>query len=339
MLQYKIPQNVGIEDKIVGPLTLRQLIIIAVGAGTSYVLFALLSKAYEMNAIEYVVIALPALFAVASALIRINDISLPKFILLTLEYNIKPRRRHWDHLGIAQWIDADIEEKKELPVQTPGNVKSKSINLNELSQILDSGGFAHVQVKDYPDIDRAEDSDLITQAFFGNKPSDTSHMYWRSYKHDRGERLKLLAKLPPTQLKKPEPGPKAVTTTAAQPQTAAKEILLITPPPAQTKPTTVPVPVSVSRPASAIAPAATQIFSLPETHKKRRRKKKNKGVFPPARPDFAVNTIVKKEPIQLIPKTPSPDRPSSFPQSPKKDKMGEFEFRELEKGEIEINLD
>lgn len=30
-MQYKIPQNVQIEDKIVGPLTLKQLIICGVG--------------------------------------------------------------------------------------------------------------------------------------------------------------------------------------------------------------------------------------------------------------------------------------------------------------------
>ena len=75
-MQYKIPQNVGIEDKIVGPLTLRQLIIISVGVGISYVLFALLSKVYELNFLEYIIIAIPMLLAVAFALIKINDNSI-----------------------------------------------------------------------------------------------------------------------------------------------------------------------------------------------------------------------------------------------------------------------
>ena len=34
----KIPQNVYIEDRIVGPLTLRQTLIMAIGGGFSYAL-------------------------------------------------------------------------------------------------------------------------------------------------------------------------------------------------------------------------------------------------------------------------------------------------------------
>ena len=46
MLQYKIPQDIGIEDKIVGPFSLRQLLIVAVGGGISYAIFAISSRLY-----------------------------------------------------------------------------------------------------------------------------------------------------------------------------------------------------------------------------------------------------------------------------------------------------
>ena len=38
-MQYKIPQNVQIEDKIVGPLTLKQLGILGFGGATAYLPF------------------------------------------------------------------------------------------------------------------------------------------------------------------------------------------------------------------------------------------------------------------------------------------------------------
>ncbi|GEM_PF-598478 len=321
MLQYKIPQNVGIEDRIVGPLTLRQLIILAVGAGVSYVLFLIAGKAYELNLIEYIVIALPALLSAAAALIRINDLSFSKFVLLTLEYNIKPKTRRWDHRAIAPWIGLELGETvkpSEPAAETPG--KRAGVNLGELSLILDSGGFKSTAPV-HPDIDQADDQDLVTQAFFGQKQDPTGNMYWRAAKHDRGNRLKLLAELPATAVKKPAPIP-----VVAAPAMVPKP--LVTPAPR-------PQPVPQAQPPAAPAALAPK--------KKRRRKRKNRGAEM-ARPDLAVNTINKAQPIQFMPK-PAPSAPPPTSGGPKaaapktqKTQGGEFEFKELEKGEIEINL-
>ncbi|MFH0820560.1 MAG: PrgI family protein [Candidatus Peregrinibacteria bacterium] len=338
MLQYKIPQNVGIEDKIVGPLTLRQLIIVSVGCGISYTFFTLLGKMYDLNIIEYFVIALPALVAVAAALIRINDIPLPKFVLLGLEYNIKPRRRHWDHQGIAAWIDLGTQEEKSTS-QTEVAEKDKraGLNLNELSRILDSGGFSHVEVKNHPDLDKANDGDLIAEAFFGHKPNETENMYWRSVKRDpRGKRLTLLAKLPTTSIKKVMPAP-------------------VSPVMAPIKPAVIkPAPSPVTPLLQSPAPMAKE--GQPGSGKKRRRKRKKKNAS--AHPDTAINAINKAQPVQFVPKpvsqTPAPQEPRKVQPKPnvpsaaatrssdgqkKTEKKGEFEFTELERGEIEINLD
>lgn len=201
MLQYKIPQNVGLADKIVGPLTLRQLIIVAAGAGTSYVLFAILNKLYELNILEYIVIVLPVLIAVAAALIKIKDISLPRYALLTLEFAIKPKRRLWDHRGIAALVAPDLREKKtEKKAIKEAEKKRGAVNLDELSQVLDSGGFEHVETIEHKDIDSASDEDLMAEAFFGHKKetSETKNMYWRANRHDHGKRLELLDRLPRT---------------------------------------------------------------------------------------------------------------------------------------------
>ena len=49
MLQYKIPQDVQREDTIIGPITMRQLIICAIGGGIAYTLYMILSKSYYMS--------------------------------------------------------------------------------------------------------------------------------------------------------------------------------------------------------------------------------------------------------------------------------------------------
>lgn len=330
MLQYKIPQNVGIEDRIVGPLTLRQLIILAIGAGVSYVLFLIAGKAYELNLVEYGVIALPALFSAAAALIRINDLSFSKFVLLTLEYNIKPKSRRWDHRAIAPWIGLElVETAKSTEPQAKAAEKGAGVNLSELSLILDSGGFKSATPA-HPDIDQVEDQDLVTQAFFGQKQDPTGNMYWRAAKHDRGKRLKLLAELPATSVKKPIVATLPAAVTA--PATPARALAPIKPAPLQA----VAVPV-VPKP---VMPSSTPVAANPL--KKRRRKKKNRNAGM-ARPDLAVNTIHKSQPVQFMPKPAPSSPPAPTPKKPappqaSKSKEGEFEFKELEKGEIEINL-
>lgn len=213
MLQYKIPQNIGIEDKIVGPFSLRQLIILAIGGGISYVIFAITSKLYELNFIEYFVMALPAVFALLLAVVKIHNVSFGKYILLVLEFALKPKKRMWDHRGIVNLVDPDLTDKtaaKKMAAATEEDTK-KDVNVSDLSSVLDSGGFEHVQKVQHKDIDEATDDDLITEAYFGHKreQSQTENMYWRT-KDMQKKKLDLLAKVPAA--KKAEP----VTATAVQ---------------------------------------------------------------------------------------------------------------------------
>jgi hypothetical protein len=92
----KIPQNVYIEDRIVGPLTLRQIVIVGIGGGFSYALWAMLNKAYGGISLPLTVMVwLPAGVAAAFAFVKVNDLSLTKLCLLLLERMNKPMVRTW----------------------------------------------------------------------------------------------------------------------------------------------------------------------------------------------------------------------------------------------------
>ncbi len=290
MLQYKIPQNVGIEDKIVGPLSLRQLLILAAGCGISYLLFAVLNKIYELNVLEYAVIALPALASAAAALIRINDMSFTRFLLTLMEFSIKPRRRMWDHRAVAPLVLVTMEEEKPEKTEAAAPAK-KPVNLEALSRVLDSGGFEHVSAPSIRDIDEAKDDDLVTQAFFGTDSKEKIPMYWRT-KESHKARLALMA---------------------------AK----------QAEPVLVPASGGASTP-EGISTA---------------RKRNKKPLPPPARPGTRVDSTVKNQPVSYVPHqrpaepaSPLSDAMNSLPEE-KTPSSGEFEFKELQKGEIEINLD
>ena len=327
-MQYKIPQNVGIEDKIVGPLTLRQLIILAVGVGVSYVLFSILSRLYELNILEYIIIALPALLGAAFALVRINDVSLTKFILMFLEFSVKPKKRLWDHRGIVSTIAPELTrgKKEEEEKDALSKKAKKASNLKELTQVLDSGGFEHVEEVEHTDMDQTTDDDLVTQAYFGHKKGDskTENMYWRT-KESHKKRLNLFAKLPVTKLKK---GTKET-------EIAKKEIAKAKEEAEQFKQES----VSKEVPRTMASVPAEQ--PMTEAKPKKNPRKRKRKIPQPIRKNNNVNTTNKNKPAQYIPKQKPPEAKSAPKAKSEADKAkgGEFKFEELKKGEIEINLD
>ena len=98
----KIPQNVYVEDRIIGPVTLKQLIITGIGAGISYMLFATVTKAGVTDLTVRVLTWIPAVIAAAFAFLKINDLSLFNIILLIIEGMNKPSVRTWSpHSGLS----------------------------------------------------------------------------------------------------------------------------------------------------------------------------------------------------------------------------------------------
>ncbi len=67
-MQFKVPQFIDIEDKVFGPLTFKQFVYIAGGAGLAYLAWHFLP-----TIIAIVVAPAIAIFAVALAFMKYND--------------------------------------------------------------------------------------------------------------------------------------------------------------------------------------------------------------------------------------------------------------------------
>ena len=141
----KIPQNVRVEDKIIGPLSLKQIIIIAIGGGLSYVLFTMIQKSMgTVPSVAHLFIWIPAIITTAFAVVRVNDIPLTRYFLLILEGMSKPRVRVWQpRTGVLTLpTRASITKKKKKNVEekeVKKEVKS-DVRLEELSIVLDREG-------------------------------------------------------------------------------------------------------------------------------------------------------------------------------------------------------
>ncbi|HLD08229.1 MAG TPA: PrgI family protein [Candidatus Peribacterales bacterium] len=139
----KIPQNVRVEDKLIGPLSLRQIIMIALGGGTSYALFGMISKAYgSIPLVAHVFIWWPLILCAAFAVVRINDIPLTRYSLLAFELMIKPRRRVFQPrrgLSTVSRDGATSKKSKKIPEEKPVAAKKNALRIGDLSALLDQG--------------------------------------------------------------------------------------------------------------------------------------------------------------------------------------------------------
>lgn len=140
-MQYKIPQNVQVEDKIVGPLTLKQLIILGVGGGFTYALYTILVKKYYMEV--WLPAILPSgLLTLAIAFLSINGIPFFKWVFLVLVHLKNPRVRSFS-LGKADLFEATLFRKADADKQISGLKEAgekkdrddRDLTLKDLSQI------------------------------------------------------------------------------------------------------------------------------------------------------------------------------------------------------------
>ncbi len=149
----KIPQNVYIEDRIIGPVTLRQIIIIAIGGGFSYIIFGSLQKALGTVPIPLAIIAwIPAAIAAIFAMVKVNDLSITRILLLLLESTQKPSKRTWaprTGISINFRTNAKVVEEKSAKKSATETVRPEA-QLKELSSAMDTFWKPEVSATDAP---------------------------------------------------------------------------------------------------------------------------------------------------------------------------------------------
>ncbi len=97
----KIPQNVQIEDRVIGPISLRQIILMLIGGGISYMIFSVVSQTGTTSLVPKVLSWIPLFITVLFAFIKVHDVSLLRMCLLMVERSIKsPTRVYGPRKGI-----------------------------------------------------------------------------------------------------------------------------------------------------------------------------------------------------------------------------------------------
>jgi len=135
-MEYQVPQFIEVEDKIIGPLTLRQFIYIAGTAGLCVVFFFYVSIIYA------VLLSIPVVALGASlAFYKINGKPFIEVLEAGFNYLIGAKFFLWKHKEtslkertVAAATAAEAEKAAQVPLGTPKLTRGK---LSELAWSLD----------------------------------------------------------------------------------------------------------------------------------------------------------------------------------------------------------
>jgi len=136
MQQFQVPQFIDVEDKLFGPLTIKQFVYVAGGAGMIYLYLELLPQAVAF------ILGLPTgALALALAFKKINGQPFIKIIQAFISHAFSERMYLWqkDYSAKRQVAEKKVEPKKTEPSQKPnGNLQQLSWSLNVLDNSKDN---------------------------------------------------------------------------------------------------------------------------------------------------------------------------------------------------------
>ncbi len=134
MQQFTVPQFIDVESKIIGPLTVRQFMVI-LGA---FIIIGISYKVFDFSL--FLVISILSLgLATLFSFVKVNGRPFHLFLLNVIQTLRRPGLRIWNNrLMVAETGAPSVEIKPEAPFAAP-KIYKKS-RLAELSLVVDTKG-------------------------------------------------------------------------------------------------------------------------------------------------------------------------------------------------------
>jgi hypothetical protein len=138
MSTYKVIQDIEAEDKLLGPLTLRQFVYAAIVIILGFIAFKL-AVAQWFLVIPFLP---PILFFAMLAAPFGHDQSNEVWLLAKIRFFLKPRRRVWDQSGLKELVTITVPKKIERHLTNGLNQDEVRSRLSALANTIDSRGWA-----------------------------------------------------------------------------------------------------------------------------------------------------------------------------------------------------
>ena len=137
MQQFTVPQFIDVEDKILGPVTIRQFLIMLGGC-----LIVFLAYRYGDVATFALVLAIVGILSLTFAFVKVNGQTFHYFLLNILQTTSKPRLRVWH----KDYSNAELNNlrKEEWDTEVTKQVEKKPVrrqHIRDLSLVVNTGGY------------------------------------------------------------------------------------------------------------------------------------------------------------------------------------------------------
>lgn len=136
MQQFVIPQFIDVEDKIIGPITTRQFIILLAVTIILFIAYKLLTFLY------FLAFGIPVFgLGIVLAFIKVNGQPFHFFLLNLIQTTRRPKLRVWNKESTIDELRQFLK-KEEVKIIPPRPVKERMVatKLAELSLIVNTGG-------------------------------------------------------------------------------------------------------------------------------------------------------------------------------------------------------
>lgn len=140
--KFVVPQFIDNEDKILGPITVRQFMICLVAVFVIFIEYSILRLPYFIG-VAFITIALAGTFA----FLKINGQPFHLFFLNALQTIIRPPLRVWD----KRFTDRELrhflasDAPVSAPVTTSAKSKPASTRLRQLALTVNTGGVYNAE--------------------------------------------------------------------------------------------------------------------------------------------------------------------------------------------------
>ncbi|MBQ6355080.1 PrgI family protein [Candidatus Saccharibacteria bacterium] len=138
MAQYKVPQDVEADDKLLGPFTFRQFIYLMVTGGAIALAIAL----FQIFPLLILIPAPVAIFFAILALPLKKDQPMETYLAAIVSYHLKPKKRLWNPGQRESTIMITAPKKVENPRKRDITGEEASTRLSFLANVIDTEGYA-----------------------------------------------------------------------------------------------------------------------------------------------------------------------------------------------------
>ncbi len=133
-MQFKVPQKIDIEDKILGPLSMVQFVYAVLGGGAGYIAISSLPSPINW------VLALPIfILTFCICFVKVNGRSFGQFLKNAMAYAANPKTRLW-HKSENN-VRVEIYQPKVERVADPyANKRYSRADIEKLASVIDKRG-------------------------------------------------------------------------------------------------------------------------------------------------------------------------------------------------------